>query len=76
MNNNKKYINKLARILTFDELLEYSEDEESLIDIGYDCLETGDFKKAFKIFSMVVRFNSEDPDGLNGLGVALCELAD
>jgi tetratricopeptide (TPR) repeat protein len=75
MNNKKNYISKLVRILTYDELLEYSNDEDSLVDIGYNSLELGDFRKAFKIFSAAVRLNGgDDPDGLNGLGVALCEL--
>jgi tetratricopeptide (TPR) repeat protein len=74
MNNKKNYISKLVTILTFEELLEYSNDEDSLIDIGYKYLELGNFRKAFKIFSTAVRLNNDDPDGLNGLGVALCEL--
>lgn len=74
MKNKKNYINRLTRILTNEELNEYNENNDSLIDIGYDYLELGEFKKAFQIFSMAIRVNGNNPDSLNGLGVALCEL--
>jgi tetratricopeptide (TPR) repeat protein len=74
MNDKKKYLNKLTRILTREELGKFLIDTDSLIDTGYKYLELEEFKKAFKIFSMIIRINGIDPDSLNGLGVALCEL--
>ncbi|MFH0976716.1 MAG: hypothetical protein V1874_13110 [Spirochaetota bacterium] len=74
MSDKKKYLNRLTSILTIEELYKYKKNKDNLIDIGYKYLELEEFKKAFKIFSMVIRLNGIDPDSLNGLGVALCEL--
>jgi tetratricopeptide (TPR) repeat protein len=74
MNDKKKYLSKLTRILTREELGKFLVDTDSLIDTGYKYLELEEFKKAFKIFSMIIRLNGIDPDSLNGLGVSLCEL--
>ncbi len=74
MNDKKKYLNKLTRILTREEWGKFLADTDSLIDTGYKYLEREEFKKAFKIFSMIIRLKGIDPDSLNGLGVALCEL--
>ncbi|MBN2400895.1 MAG: tetratricopeptide repeat protein [Spirochaetes bacterium] len=74
MNDKKKYLSKLTRILTREEMGRFLVDTDSLIDTGYKYLESEEFKKAFIIFSMIIRINGIDPDSLNGLGVALCEL--
>ncbi|MCU0822805.1 MAG: tetratricopeptide repeat protein [Spirochaetes bacterium] len=74
MKNNVKYINKLRKILSHDEFDKFINDKEFLIDLGCSYLETEDFKKAFKIFSLGLRFIGNDPDILNGIGVTLCEL--
>lgn len=74
MNDKKKYLSKLTRILTREEMGRFLIDTDSLIDTGYKYLESEEFKKAFTIFSMIIRINGIDPDSLNGLGVALCEL--
>ena len=74
MNDKKKYLSKLTRLLTREEYGNFLDDTDSLIDTGYKYLELEEFKKAFKIFSMIIRINGIDPDSLNGLGVALCEL--
>ena len=47
---------------------------EHLAAIGYEYMELGDYKKAFQIFSLVIRLNGNDPDSLNGIGMSLCEL--
>lgn len=74
MKDKNKYINRLRRILTNEELCEFRTNRDSLVDIGYDYMELGDYKKAFRIFSMMVRLYGNDPDSMNGIGVSLCEL--
>lgn len=74
MKDNKRYTDKIKRLLTTEEFREYKKDTASLVDFGYDYIELGDFKKAFKLFSMGARLNGSDPDILNGLGIVLCEL--
>jgi tetratricopeptide (TPR) repeat protein len=74
MKDKKRNTNRLARILTQEELSEYKKNKDSLIDFGYEYMDLGDYKKAFQIFSMVIRISGDDPDSLNGIGVSLCEL--
>lgn len=69
-----KYIKKLQKILTNDELNCFKNNHESLIDFGCEYLEIGDYKKAFQIFSIGFRLNGFDIDVMNGIGVSLCEL--
>jgi Tfp pilus assembly protein PilF len=72
--DNKRYNEKLKRILTNEELNIFKLDKYSLIDFGYDCVDVGEYKKAFQLFSIGMKLNGYDPDILNGLGIALCEL--
>jgi len=74
MKDIKRYNDRIKRLLTTEEFREYKKDASSLIDFGYDYIEIGDFKRAFKLFSMGARVNGSDPDILNGLGIVLCEL--
>jgi len=74
MKDIKRYNDRIKRLLTTEEFREYKKDTSSLIDFGYDYIEIGDFKRAFKLFSMGARVNGSDPDILNGLGIVLCEL--
>ncbi|MBN2040849.1 MAG: hypothetical protein JW864_12470 [Spirochaetes bacterium] len=74
MKDKKRYFNRLARILTMEELYEFKKNKDNLIDIGYEYMELGDYKKSFQIFSMAIRLWGSDPDCLNGIGVSLCEL--
>jgi len=74
MKDKRIYVNRLFRILTKEEIGEYKKDKSSLIDLGYEYLELGEYKKAFQIFSMDIRLNGSDPDSLNGIGVSLCEM--
>jgi Tfp pilus assembly protein PilF len=74
MRDIKSYKEKIKRILTSEEFVEFNRDTSSLIDFGYDYVEMGDFRRAFKLFSLGARLNGSDPDILNGLGISLCEL--
>jgi len=79
MNDNIKY-NKLKELLLKefkfepDQITELGNDETDLINCGYQYIENGDYEQAFKFFKMGALINREDPDILNGLGIALCEL--
>ncbi|TAL34868.1 MAG: tetratricopeptide repeat protein [Spirochaetes bacterium] len=74
MKDIKRYKDRIIGILTSDELLEFDRDSSSIIDIGYEYVELGDYRRAFKLFSIGARLHESDPDILNGLGIALCEL--
>lgn len=74
MKDIKSYKDKIKRILTSEELHEFYNDGSSLVDLGYDYVEIGDYKRAFKLFSLEARLNGSDPDVLNGMGISLCEL--
>jgi tetratricopeptide (TPR) repeat protein len=74
MKDIKAYKEKVKRILTSEELSEFYKDTSSLIDFGYEYVELGDYKRAFKLFSLGARLNGSDPDILNGLGISLCEM--
>ncbi len=74
MKDIKTYKEKIKRILTSEELTEFNKDTSSLIDFGYEYVELGDYKRAFKLFSLGARLNGSDPDILNGLGISLCEM--
>lgn len=74
MKDQISYKEKLKKILTREELIEFSDNIENLIDFGYEYVELGDYKRAFQLFSIGIRLNGSDPDILNGLGISLCEL--
>jgi len=74
MRNQKVYTDKLKKILTKDEFIQFKKDKFSLIDFGYKYVDEGDFKRAFKVFNIGIKLNGSDPDILNGIGVSLCEL--
>lgn len=74
MKDIKSYKEQIKRILTSEELREFNRDTSSLIDFGYEYVELGDYKRAFKLFSLGARINGSDPDTLNGLGISLCEM--
>ena len=74
MKDIKQYKEKIKKILTSEELREFYKDSYSVVDFGYDYVEIGDYRRAFKLFSIGARFNESDPDILNGLGISLCEL--
>lgn len=74
MNDTSTYKARLKGILSTDELKNFSKDNESIIELGYDCVDSGDFRKAFQLFSIGARIKKIDPDILNGLGISLCEL--
>jgi len=57
-----------------DELMILRNNPTRLIDRGYEYIEQGDYAKAFRLFSAGAEFDRTDPDMLNGLGIALCEL--
>lgn len=74
MKDHKIYADKLTRLLTSDELVSFKQDTSTLVELGYECVELGDFKRAFHLFSAGMRFNGPDPDIMNGLAISLCEL--
>jgi tetratricopeptide (TPR) repeat protein len=74
MKDKKIYLDKLVKILSIKQLHESKKNKDKLIDYGYEYIESGEYKKAFKIFSTVVRLYGQDIDSLNGIGVSLCEL--
>jgi tetratricopeptide (TPR) repeat protein len=67
MNEHKRYNEKLKRLLTIEELNIFKHDHYSLIDFGYDRVDTGEYKKAFELFRIGIKLNGYDPDILNGL---------
>ncbi len=74
MKDSKKYSEKLKRLLSSEEFTNFKIDNNTLIELGYECVESGDYKRAFYLFSAGVRLNGPEPDILNGLGISLCEL--
>lgn len=74
MKDLKRYHDRLKKILSHEELCCIKKDASTLIEIAYEYIEMGEFKKAFRLFCVGARLNSLDPDVLNGLGVSLCEL--
>ncbi len=57
-----------------DELMMLRENPVELIDRGYEYLDKCDYAKAFNIFKVGAEIDRADPDILNGLGIALCEM--
>lgn len=57
-----------------DELMILRNNPTRLIDRGYEYIEQGEYSKAFRIFTTGAEIDRTDPDILNGLGIALCEL--
>ncbi|MBN1495299.1 MAG: tetratricopeptide repeat protein [Spirochaetes bacterium] len=57
-----------------DELIELRQNPSLLVDTGYEYIEMGEYEKALRLFSIGAMLDSSDPDILNGLGIALCEL--
>lgn len=64
------YRNKLYTLLHQD----HSFDCETLIEYGYDAIEKGNFRKAFRLFALGYRLIGNHPEILNGLGLTLCEM--
>jgi tetratricopeptide (TPR) repeat protein len=72
---NNKIKKTPKRDINFEiELNELKNNENMLIEKGYEYIEIGEFEKAFTIFSMGTGANNSDPEILNGLGIALFEL--
>ena len=57
-----------------DEFLKLRDNPGKLIDKGYEYIDSGDYKKAFKLFTLGAKTDRTDPDLLNGLGICLCEM--
>ena len=57
-----------------EELIILRNNPTRLIDRGYEYIEQGEYAKAFRIFTAGAELDRTDPDILNGLGIALCEL--
>jgi len=57
-----------------EELIELRQNPSLLVDTGYEYIEMGEYEKALRLFSIGAMLDSSDPDILNGLGIALCEL--
>ncbi len=57
-----------------DELMILRNNPTRLIDRGYEYIEQCEYSKAFRIFTAGAEIDRTDPDILNGLGIALCEM--
>jgi len=57
-----------------DEIMLLRNNPVQLIDRGYEYIEIGDYARAFKVFTAGAEIDRNDPDILNGLGIALCEM--
>jgi tetratricopeptide (TPR) repeat protein len=57
-----------------DELMMLRDKPLQLIDRGYDYIDKCEYSRAFKVFVAGARIDRKDPDILNGLGIALCEM--
>ena len=69
-----RYNLKEALIRDSEEMVMLRNNPGQLIDRGYEYIELGDYPRAFKIFAAGAEIDRTDPDILNGLGIALCEL--
>ena len=49
---------------------------DALVDKAYEYLERNEYSLALKILSYCLSIDPEDPEVLNGLGIALCELGE
>ena len=80
MNDIKQQSNRLQSLLHKDtplnseEISELKNNSILLIDMGYECVESGEYEEAYELFSMGRSINNTDPDILNGLGITLCEM--
>lgn len=70
MRDNFFYKNKLYRLLRHENCPDF----ETLIEYGYDAIENGNARKAFKLFALGYRLAGNHPEILNGIGLTLCEL--
>lgn len=68
--------NSAGTITGKDEFEEFRNNQNLLIDKGYDLIEKGEYYQAFTLFSIGTVFNREDPEILKGLGIALFEMGD
>ncbi len=57
-----------------DEFVMLRENPIKLIDRGYEYIDAEDYSSAFKLFSSGAKEDRTDPDLLNGMGIALCEM--
>ncbi len=57
-----------------DEIMMLRNNPMQLIDRGYEYIDLGDYAMAFKVFAAGAEIDRDDPDILNGLGIALCEM--
>ena len=71
---NLKEILLLENAHDSDDLLLLRENPLKLIDRGYEYLDRGEYCRAFNIFKTGAEIDRTDPDILNGLGIALCEM--
>ncbi len=71
---NLKEMLLLENLHDSDELMMLRENPAELIDRGYEYLDKGEYARAFNIFKAGAELDRSDPDILNGLGIALCEL--
>lgn len=71
---NLKEMLLLENLHDSDELMMLRENPAELIDRGYEYLDKGEYARAFNIFKAGAELDRSDPDILNGLGIALCEM--
>ncbi|HOP64630.1 MAG TPA: tetratricopeptide repeat protein [Spirochaetota bacterium] len=69
-----KEILLLENLHDCDEFMMLRENPLKLIDRGYEYLDRGEYAKAFNLFKAGVEIDRSDPDILNGIGIALCEM--
>ena len=65
---------KVAFKMTADDIEELKFNTEYLLDKGYACIDSGEYKDALDVFLADIKLNGESPDAVNGLGIALSEM--
>lgn len=76
-NANEKSIfirEKLNKLLSREELDAVEKDVDEMIDLGYDYVESGNYEKAYNLFTTNMQISGSSPDALNGLAISLAEL--
>ena len=59
-----------------EDIEELKNNPDALVDKAYEYLERDEYIQALKLLSYCLSIDAEDPEILNGIGIALCELGE
>jgi tetratricopeptide (TPR) repeat protein len=67
---------KLNKVLSREELAAVEQDYDQLIDLGFEFVEHGEYRKAYDLFVANMQVSGSSPDAVNGLAISLAEMGE